>query len=81
MLKYGNDKPDLRNPIEIVDVTNIFADSSFAVFEDNIQNGSVVRAIPGPKVATKSRKYFDDLTKFAIFYNEILCNKNFSEVY
>jgi aspartyl-tRNA synthetase len=66
MLKYGNDKPDLRNPIEIVDVTNIFADSSFAVFKDNIQNGSVVRAIPGPKVATKSRKYFDDLTKFAI---------------
>jgi aspartyl-tRNA synthetase len=66
MLKYGNDKPDLRNPIEIVDVTNIFADSSFAVFKDNIQKGSVVRAIPGPKVATKSRKYFDDLTKFAI---------------
>ena len=66
MLKYGNDKPDVRNPIEIVDVTNIFADSSFAVFKDNIQKGSVVRAIPGPKVATKSRKYFDDLTKFAI---------------
>ncbi len=66
MLKYGNDKPDLRNPIEIVDVTSIFADSSFTVFKDNIQKGSVVRAIPGPKVASKSRKYFDDLTKFAI---------------
>ncbi len=66
MLKYGNDKPDLRNPIEIVDVTSIFTDSSFTVFKDNIQKGSVVRAIPGPKVAAKSRKYFDDLTKFAV---------------
>ena len=66
MLKYGSDKPDLRNPIEIVDVTDIFANSSFTVFKDNIQKGSVVRAIAGPKVASKSRKYFDDLTKFAI---------------
>ena len=66
MVKYGNDKPDLRNPIEIVDVTSIFTDSSFTVFKDNIQKGSVVRAIPGPKVAAKSRKYFDDLTKFAV---------------
>ncbi|MFK7968247.1 MAG: aspartate--tRNA ligase [Rickettsiaceae bacterium] len=66
MLKYGSDKPDLRNPIEIVDVTNIFADSSFTVFKDNIKKGSVVRAVPGSKVAAKSRKYFDDLTKFAI---------------
>jgi aspartyl-tRNA synthetase len=66
MLKYGNDKPDLRNPIEIVDVTSIFLDSSFTIFKDNIQKGFVVRAVPGPNVATKSRKYFDDLTKFAI---------------
>jgi len=66
MLKYGNDKPDLRNPIEIVDVTDIFIKSSFAIFKDNIQKGAVVRAIPGPKIATKSRKYFDDLTNFAI---------------
>jgi len=66
MLKYGNDKPDLRNPIEIVDVTSIFVDSSFTIFKDNIQKGFVVRAVPGPNVATKSRKYFDDLTKFAI---------------
>ena len=66
MLKYGSDKPDLRNPIEIVDVTNIFADSSFTIFKDNIKKGSVVKAVPGSKVAAKSRKYFDDLTKFAI---------------
>lgn len=66
MLKYGNDKPDLRNPIEIVDVTSIFNKSSFAIFKDNIQKGAVVRAIPGPNVTTKSRKYFDDLTNYAI---------------
>ena len=66
MLKYGNDKPDLRNPIEIVDVTDIFADSTFTVFKDNIAKGSVVRAIPGPKTVSKSRKFFDDLGKFAI---------------
>ncbi len=66
MLKYGNDKPDLRNPIEIVDVTNVFADSAFAIFTQNISKGSVVRAIPGPKTISKSRKFFDDLGKFAI---------------
>ncbi len=66
MLKYGNDKPDLRNPIEIIDVTDIFAASTFKVFKDNIDKGFVVRAIPGPKLLAKSRKYFDDLTKFAI---------------
>lgn len=66
MLKYGNDKPDLRNPIEIIDVTDIFAASTFKVFKDNIEKGFVVRAIPGPKLLAKSRKYFDDLTKFAI---------------
>ncbi len=66
MLKYGNDKPDLRNPIEIIDVTDIFAASTFTVFKDNIEKGFVVRAIPGPKLLSKSRKYFDDLTKFAI---------------
>ena len=66
MLKYGNDKPDLRNPIEIIDVTDIFAGSTFTVFKDNIEKGFVVRAIPGPKLLSKSRKYFDDLTKFAI---------------
>jgi aspartyl-tRNA synthetase len=66
MLKYGSDKPDLRNPIEIVDVTDIFADSTFTVFKDNIAKGAVVRAIPGPKTLSKSRKFFDDLGKFAI---------------
>ncbi|MFN5915693.1 MAG: aspartate--tRNA ligase, partial [Planctomycetota bacterium] len=45
MLKYGSDKPDLRNPIEIVDVTEIFKDGPFAVFSKSIDAGAVVRAI------------------------------------
>ena len=66
MLKYGSDKPDLRNPIEIVDMTEIFANSDFALFRDSIQKGKVVRAIPAPNTSTKSRKFFDDMVRFAI---------------
>ena len=66
ILKYGNDKPDLRNPIEIADVTSVFSESTFTLFKNNINKGSVVRAIPGPKVSVKSRKYFDDLVEFAV---------------
>lgn len=66
MLKYGNDKPDLRNPLQIADVTDIFADSDFAIFRDNIKKGAIVRAIPAPKAAAQSRKFFDEMTNFAI---------------
>jgi aspartyl-tRNA synthetase len=66
MLKYGSDKPDLRNPLEIADVTEIFRDAEFSLFKNAIQNGSVVRAIPAPKTAEKSRKFFDDMTNYAI---------------
>lgn len=66
MLKYGSDKPDLRNPIEITDVTDIFKDSEFTVFREAIKKGSIVRAIPAPCSAIKSRKFFDDMIKFAI---------------
>ena len=59
MLKYGNDKPDLRNPIEIQDVTEIFRDSGFGIFARMVENGCVVRAIPAPKAGLKSRKFFD----------------------
>ncbi|MDX1923982.1 MAG: aspartate--tRNA ligase, partial [Rickettsiaceae bacterium] len=65
MLKYGSDKPDLRNPIEICDVTSIFADSDFAIFRDQIAKGCVVRAIPAPRASLQSRKFFDQLTDFA----------------
>jgi aspartyl-tRNA synthetase len=54
MLKYGNDKPDLRFALEIKDVTDIFRNSSFTIFAKSIENGSVVRAIPGPNCGSRS---------------------------
>ena len=54
MLKYGNDKPDLRIPIEISDVTEIFRGSGFSIFAKAIENGSVVRAVPGPKCGSRA---------------------------
>ena len=54
MLRYGNDKPDLRIPFEITDVTDIFRGSDFAIFAKNIEKGAVVRAIPGPKCGSRA---------------------------
>ena len=54
MLKYGNDKPDLRIPIEISDVTDIFRGSGFSIFARAIEGGSVVRAVPGPKCGSRA---------------------------
>ncbi len=54
MLRYGNDKPDLRIPFEITDVTNIFRGSDFAIFAKNIEKGAVVRAVPGPKCGSRA---------------------------
>ncbi|WP_417448856.1 aspartate--tRNA ligase [Kordiimonas sp.] len=65
MLKYGNDKPDLRNPIEIQDVTEIFRGSGFGIFASMVENGSVVRAIPAPQAGLKSRKFFDSMNDWA----------------
>lgn len=65
MLKYGSDKPDLRNPILISDVTSHFETSGFGLFEKIVAGGGVVRAIPAPKTAEKSRKFFDDMNEWA----------------
>lgn len=65
MLKYGNDKPDLRNPIEIVDVTDHFVGSGFGLFSRIVEGGGVVRAIPAPKAGERSRKFFDDMNDWA----------------
>ncbi len=54
MLKYGNDKPDLRVPFQITDVTEIFRDSEFSIFARNVEKGSVVRAVPGPKCGSRA---------------------------
>ncbi|MBI1300200.1 MAG: aspartate--tRNA ligase [Alphaproteobacteria bacterium] len=67
MLKYGSDKPDLRNPLEIVDVTEVFArdDVEFKAFKGVIEKGGVVRAIRAPKVADQPRSFFDKLNAWA----------------
>ncbi len=66
MLKYGSDKPDLRNPIIISDVTDVFRGSDFGIFANAIENGAVVRAIPAPNSADKPRSWFDKLGDYAV---------------
>jgi aspartyl-tRNA synthetase len=65
MLKYGNDKPDLRNPLIITDVSSHFTGSGFGRFADIVAAGDVVRAISAPATAEKSRKFFDDMNSWA----------------
>ncbi|MEY3941085.1 MAG: aspartate--tRNA ligase, partial [Pseudomonadota bacterium] len=65
MLDYGTDKPDLRNPLIIHNVTGHFTKSGFGLFERIVEGGGVVRAIPAPKTAEKSRKFFDDMNELA----------------
>ncbi|MDD9331423.1 MAG: aspartate--tRNA ligase [Wolbachia sp.] len=65
MLKYGSDKPDLRNPLLISDVTEIFRDSEFNIFKSNIERGMIVRAIPAPQTAQEPRSFFDKKTEHA----------------
>ena len=65
MLKYGSDKPDLRNPTEISDVTDHFVGSGFGLFAKLVDSGNVVRAIPAPEAGLNSRKFFDDMNEWA----------------
>jgi len=69
MEKYGSDKPDLRNPILLKDVSEFFTDESltgFGIFAKITGGGGKVLAIPAPKAAAeKSRKFFDDMDKWA----------------
>ena len=67
MLKYGVDKPDLRNPLIIADVTDLFAreDVAFKAFKGVIAGGGVVRAIPATGAAAQSRSFFDKLNDWA----------------
>ena len=65
MLKYGSDKPDLRNPLIITDVSDHFTQSGFGLFEKIVGGGGVVRAIPAPNTADKSRKFFDEMNDWA----------------
>jgi aspartyl-tRNA synthetase len=67
MLKFGTDKPDLRNPIEISDVTEIFEreDVKLEIFKKLIQKKSVVRCVVAKNVSSKPRSFFDNLDKGA----------------
>ena len=65
MLKYGSDKPDLRNPLIISDVSSHFTSSGFGLFEKIVGGGGVVRVIPAPATHEKSRKFFDDMNDWA----------------
>lgn len=65
MLKYGSDKPDLRNPIEIRDVTEAYRGSGFGLFAKNVEKGAVVRAVPAPGAAARPRSFFDKLNNWA----------------
>ena len=65
LLKYGTDKPDLRNPLRITDVSEEFEGSGFGLFAGIVGKGGVVRAVPAPATAEKSRKFFDDMNEWA----------------
>jgi aspartyl-tRNA synthetase len=67
MLEYGVDKPDLRNPIRIADVTEVFEreDVAFRAFKEVIKAGGVVRAIPAPGASKQPRSFFDKLNDWA----------------
>jgi len=65
VLKYGNDKPDLRNPLVIVEATDVWRGTDFKIFAGAIEKGSVVRAIRAPGAASRPRSFFDKLNEWA----------------
>ena len=67
MLKYGTDKPDLRNPLIISDITKIFSrdDVSFSIFKKLIKTGSIARCIVTKNTKDKPRSFFDNIDKWA----------------
>ncbi len=65
LLRYGSDKPDLRNPLRITDVTAHFAGSGFGLFARIAASGGIVRAIPAPGAGPRPRGFFDKLNEWA----------------
>lgn len=61
MLYFGSDKPDLRNPIRIADVSSIFKESGFSAFSSSIEKGFVVRAVPAINSSARPRRFFDQI--------------------
>src|SRR5262249_46191638 len=64
MLRYGTDKPDLRNPLRIADLTDVFRGAEFKAFASAIAGGAVVRGIPAPGAAAWSRGQLDKLNEW-----------------
>jgi aspartyl-tRNA synthetase len=65
MQRFGSDKPDLRNPLELRDVTALFKGSDFKAFADAATRGESIRALKAPGVAGKPRSFFDGLVSYA----------------
>jgi aspartyl-tRNA synthetase len=65
MLEFGTDKPDLRNPLRISDVSQQFSGSGFGLFARITASGGVVRAVPAPGAASQPRSFFDKLNEWA----------------
>ncbi|MBV8458507.1 MAG: aspartate--tRNA ligase, partial [Acetobacteraceae bacterium] len=65
LLIYGTDKPDLRNPLRITDVTQHFTGSGFGLFARIAASGGVIRAVPAPGAAGNPRSFFDKLNEWA----------------
>lgn len=65
MLKYGSDKPDLRNPLEIADATPFFNNSGFGVYDAKVAGGEQIRAIKAPNAGNKPRSFFDKFDAYA----------------
>ena len=65
MKTYGTDKPDLRNPLKMVDVSEIFRESGFNAFANVVKNGGCVRAITVKNISGQPRKFYDDMVLYA----------------
>ena len=67
MKKYGTDKPDLRNPLEIYEITSLFSreDVKFEIFKKLVKTNSIVRAIVTKNTKDKPRSFFDNIDKWA----------------
>lgn len=65
MLKYGNDKPDLRNPLVVQDASDFFGESGFSVYDNMVKEGKKVRAIVVSEIAEKPRSFFDKMDAYA----------------
>src|SRR3546814_17596423 len=65
MLNYGSDKPDLRNPVIITDVTDPFVDSGFGIFAGIVAGGGVIRPNPAPGAGAGSRNFLHDTKQWA----------------